>query len=445
MLRSLFVVVLIFATLPVILFKPHVGVLVWSWISYMNPHRLTYGMAYSFGFLTYVAGATIVGAFLAREPKKLPPHPLTWLLLAYWTWVSLTTLTAAYPEMAVPKWTLFSKILLFTLITTMFMQSKGRLHSLIWVIVLSLGFFGIKGGIFTILTGGSARVWGPPDTFIEDNNQFALAIVMLVPLIRYLYSQATIKLMRWILLGMMLTSVFAIFGTQSRGALVAITAMVLFLVWKSKRFIFGVMVLVVVGSIGLVFMPESWRDRMSTISEYETDQSAQGRITMWKFAIDVANDHPVMGGGFNIFYDEGYRAAYLPEGAIGRAVHSIYFEVLGEHGYIGLILFLLIGITTFFTGSAIIERTRNHADLKWAKELAAMLQVSVVGYAAAGAFLNLATFDLYYHIIAITVILRVMVEKLLAEKAATAVPVSNRTLQPPAVGSQSPSLLRDRR
>ncbi len=119
----------------------------------------------------------------------------------------------------------------------------------------------------------------------------------------------------------------------------------------------------------------------------------------------------ILGGGFNVFYDPAYRAAYLPEGVQGRAAHSIYFEVLGEHGYVGLILFLLIGMTAFFTCSAIVDRCKVHDELRWARELAAMLQVSIVGYATAGAFLTIATFDLYYHLVAMTVILRVMVDR----------------------------------
>lgn len=411
MLRSLLVFILIFAALPVAVAKPHVGVLVWSWISYMNPHRLTYGMAYGFNFLDYVAAFTLVGLLFTRERKSLPNHPLVYLLIAYFVWVTITTVFAVYPDLAWEKWVKVLKILLFTFITMMLMQSKGRMESLIWVIVLSLGFFTTKGGLFTILTGGAYRVWGPPGTTYSDNNEFALATVMLIPLIRYLHTQVESKILRWTLLGMIVCGIFAIFGTQSRGGLVAIAAMLIFLIYKARKLMFGLSALVLAVIVGYFVMPDSWRERMSTIENYEQDASARGRLDMWKFAIDVANDSPIVGGGFDVFYHEGYRAAYLPEGVEGRAAHSIYFEVLGEHGYVGLILFLLIGMTSFFTCSAIIDRCKIHDELRWARELAAMLQVSIVGYASAGAFLTIATFDLYYHLVAMTAILRVMVDK----------------------------------
>src|SRR3546814_675037 len=155
MLRSLSIAILIFASLPVMLIKPHVGILLWSWVSYMNPHRLAYGFAYSFPFLNYIALFTMAGFFISREPKLFPRHPLVWLLLIYFLWTTFTSFFAAYPEMAWAKWDKFFKIILFTFITMALMQSKNRLTALIWTIVLSLGFFAVKGGIFTIMTGRS--------------------------------------------------------------------------------------------------------------------------------------------------------------------------------------------------------------------------------------------------------------------------------------------------
>ncbi len=298
MLRSILVFILIFASLPVALVKPHVGVLIWSWISYINPHRLTYGPAFAFDFLDYVGGATILGLLFARERKSLPNHPLVYLLLAYFFWVTLTTLAAHYPEMAWSKWQQFAKILLFTFITMMLMQSKGRLESLIWVIVLSLGYFTAKGGLFTVLTGGAYRVWGPPDTTYADNNEFALATVMVIPLIRYLYTQTNLRWLRWVLFAMIVFSIFAIFGTQSRGGLVAIAAMLFFIVYKARKLMFGIVALGLAVIAGYFIMPAKYWNRMYTIENYEQDPSARGRLDMWNFAIKVANDHPDSGRRF---------------------------------------------------------------------------------------------------------------------------------------------------
>ena len=86
-------------------------------------------------------------------------------------------------------------------------------------------------------------------------------------------------------------------------------------------------------------------------------------------------------------------------------MHSIYFEVLGEHGWIGLTIFLSLVLTALLTCSRIVKLWRDRPDLKWASDLAKMMQVCPVGYAAAGTFLNLATFDLFYHILTIIFLL----------------------------------------
>lgn len=416
MFRSLFIFIAVFGVMPLLLVWPHLGILVWSWISYMNPHRLTYGIAYSFNFLDYVGGATVLAAILTREPKGIPNHPLVYLLLIYLGWVTLTSFFAVEQTLGWEKWLTVVKIFLFTFLTLMFMNTKVRIHALLWVIVLSIGFFSTKGGVFTLLTAGASRVWGPEGTFFADNNFFGLVAVMLVPIIRYLHMQATNKHLKWVLLGMGCFTLLSIFGTQSRGAFLALFCMLFFLVLKSKKRILGIVALIFSLAIGIVFMPESWRARMETTTNYEQDASAQGRLTMWKFAIDVANDHPVLGGGYDVFYNDAYRARYLPFDTQGRAVHSAYFEVLGEHGYVGLILFLLIGMTTYFTCSIIIARTRGDPEMHWYRDLASMIQVSIVGYAVASVFLNTAIFDFYYHLIAITAILRVKSDKELAAR-----------------------------
>jgi probable O-glycosylation ligase (exosortase A-associated) len=156
---------------------------------------------------------------------------------------------------------------------------------------------------------------------------------------------------------------------------------------------------------------------VATIAEYDEDDSVQGRFESWRYALEVVRERPVIGGGFEIF--RGNQAAT----AVGyRSAHSIYFEALAEHGYVGLGLFLAIGIGTYLTASAIIRRARDRADLAWAADLAAMVQVCIAAYATAGLFLNLATFDLYYHVVAIAVIAHALVRARLAAAAPAGAP-----------------------
>jgi len=169
----------------------------------------------------------------------------------------------------------------------------------------------------------------------------------------------------------------------------------------------------------LMTMPQAWFDRMATIEHYQTDASAEGRINAWKMAFNLAKDKP-LGGGFNCF-QRGMFAIYAPNPRNVHDSHSIYFEVLGEHGFFGLFLFLTLGLMTWRTASWIIKHARGDPENRWAADLAAMVQVSLVGYASAGAFLGLANFDLYYTLIAVVVLCKtVLVARQAARKAEAA-------------------------
>ena len=149
-------------------------------------------------------------------------------------------------------------------------------------------------------------------------------------------------------------------------------------------------------------MPQKWYDRMRTIKTYEQDASAEGRINAWWAAYHVANDR-VTGGGFETF-KPGFFRMYAPDPGNVHDVHSIYFEVIGEHGWIGFGMFVLLGWFTWTTGNRMRRQAKGQMETKWVADLAGMVQVSMIGYAASGAFLGLAYFDLYYDLIALMVI-----------------------------------------
>ena len=83
--------------LPLIVARPFVGVLVWSWISFMNPHRLVYGFAGSFPWAMTIFVATILGCVFAGEPRRLALNAVTALLLALMALFTLTTFAAIAP------------------------------------------------------------------------------------------------------------------------------------------------------------------------------------------------------------------------------------------------------------------------------------------------------------------------------------------------------------
>src|SRR6266571_2165848 len=168
--RDIILTAVILGLLPICLTRPWIGVLVWSWVGYMNPHRLTWGFATALPFAMLVAICTLAGLLFTRDKKPIPWVRETYLLAGLWIMFTITTIFAFYPDEAWEQWDKVSKVLLFTFITLKFFQDRTRLRYLFFVIALSIGFYGVKGGIWALFTGGMNRVYGPDSSFLGSNN-----------------------------------------------------------------------------------------------------------------------------------------------------------------------------------------------------------------------------------------------------------------------------------
>lgn len=410
--RDLVVLFLVFGSLPFIFKRPYLGIIVWAWLSYMNPHRLAYGFAYNMPFAQIVALVLVISVVMTKDRQKVPMNGLMVVWIFFLIWMGLTTYFAIYPGFAKEQLIKVLKIQFLTFLTIILINSYEKMKMLIWIIVLSLAFFSVKGGVFTILSGGANRVWGPPGSFIEENNSLALATLMMVPLMYYLYATEKNK---WIKRGLMLSiplSLASAIGSQSRGALLAVISVSGFFWLKSKNKIASGILIVILGGIGFTFMPESWHQRMSTIQTYDEDESAMGRIGAWIYSINAANSR-LTGAGFNSWSESTY-ALYNPEAIDVVVAHSIYFSVLADHGWLGLILYLSILFITWRYLSKVLSMTKNNTNLRDQNLLARMLQVSFIAYFTGGAFLSLSYFDLPWHLIVITLLLKQFTERSIA-------------------------------
>jgi len=399
--RDVLLLVIVVGALPFACRHTWIGVLLWTWISIMNPHKLAWGFAMDMPFAAMAATATAISLFVTKDRVRLPANPAVVALILLTLWMVVTTVFAIHPDDSWLDLKRTLKIQVMTLIALAALRERRHIELFIWVNALSLGFYGFKGGLFTILTGGGERVWGPPGGFIEGNNEVGLALVMVIPMMNYLRVVAARKWLRMSMAMLMLFTAIAVLGTQSRGAFVAIVAMGAVLWLRSKEKALAAVVIGLTGLALTALMPDSWDQRMQTIGVSDQDGSVMGRINAWKMAFHLANDRP-LGGGFFIYTDEIF-ARYAPVPDDVHAAHSIYFQVLGEHGYVGLILFLLVGAFTFVTANRIRKEAQRREDAQWLFHLAGMMQVSMIGYAVGGAFLSLAYFDLPYNVLVILV------------------------------------------
>lgn len=389
--------------------QPWIGALIWTNVSLMSPHVQFGNSAGGWPVAMGVAGTTIIGALMRRDqlvnPLRGAPAKA---ILAFAIWTTITLPFSLYWNDSFDLWMRSFKIFLMLFVTLALINDRRKLNIFVIVMTFSIAFYGIKGGIFTLATAGSYRVWGPGG-FIGGNNELAAALIMTIPMMRYLQLQTKNKWASRALMFCMAMTAVTVLGTYSRGALLGLAAMAVFLWLKApKKLGFGIFLLVG-GILALGFMPEQWWDRMHTIKTYDADDSALGRINAWWNAFHLANDR-FFGGGFMIYTYEVF-VRYAPDPMRVHAAHSIYFQVLGEHGWVGLGLYLLIGLLAWRDASRIIKTTKNQPNLLWAGQLAAMIQVSLIGFAVSGAFLSLAYFDFPYNQAAAIVAASALVRK----------------------------------
>jgi putative inorganic carbon (hco3(-)) transporter len=388
-------ILLILATLgflPLCLRYPAAGAICWAWFSLMAPHRLVYGFAYGQQFNLLIAAATLAGWLLSAERKRWTPDLVPKILLLFVLWTTLNTWFAPFQDASWFFWEQMVRSWALVFLIFSVAHTKVRVHAFVWVIVISLGFYGIKGGLFTIMTGGHFAVFGPPGSIIADNNQLALAIVMTLPLVNYLRMHTKMWAIRLGLGAAIVLEVVMALGSQSRGAAVALAAVfgIFWLTTRRKMLYAMAGILVIIAALSL--MPAGYFDRLNTISTAESDNSFMGRVTAWYVAVKVAKDWFPFGAGFYAPQLPAIFHQYYPVD-LARAAHSIYFQVLGEQGFIGLGIYLVLLALALRNAGIIVRQTRGSADLLWAYDLAKMMRVALIGYCVGGAALSMAYFD----------------------------------------------------
>jgi putative inorganic carbon (hco3(-)) transporter len=431
-LRDLF----LFGVLAVLVFtvprRPFVGAMAWVVFGIMNPHRLTWGAAYDFPFSQVIALLTLVGIVFTKEHRKLKGGLAAALLVVLFLWTSLNSVFAFYPAESFQYLDRVFKVYLMTFILLLLTHTREQVNALIWCLVVSLGFYGTKGGVFVFVTLGGHMVNGPPGSVMEGNNSLGVGLVIVIPLMYYLLQVSTNRWVRWGLMGSMALCTISVLGSYSRGALLAIVAMGGLLWLRGKHKLPLLVGLLVFALVAVPFMPDRWFDRMNTLKTYDQDASAMGRINAWHAAFNIAKDRVPLGGGLEWQGIETSRR-YSPVPDQVLVAHSIYFQVVGAVGFIGLGLFLWFWWLVWRLCSTLRRETHGRADLHWAHVLASMVQVSLVGYLIGGAFLDLAFWDLPYYLFAAACCAQYAVRQTSAERPAA-------VAQPAPPGQPAPPL-----
>jgi probable O-glycosylation ligase (exosortase A-associated) len=412
--RDFVLTAVIFGLLPICFLRPWIGVLVWFWFGLMNPHMFTWSFAReTIPFAMFIAVATLAGSLIARDREAVPWNRELVLVLVLMAYFTMTTLYAWAPDEAWEYWKQVAKILLMTFVATMFIYGKTRVRALMLVIGLSLAFYGIKGAIWALSTGGANRVQGPEGVFIGGNTFLGLALNMVIPVLITLAREERNKALKLFLhfagACCAISSVF----TYSRGAMLGLAVVLPLLLIRDPRKAWGGMIfLLVAGYLVVSVAPEQLWKRAETIETYQVDTSAMQRLRSWRVSWNIAKDRPITGAGFQFEYSPNrerwlsYVAEHLREIPGGTAAaHSAYFQVLGQHGFVALGLYVLLLLSTLVTLTRVHRQAQRVPDMSWAASYAEGLRIGVVAFAISGAFISVAYFDLYFIFVAMTAIL----------------------------------------
>lgn len=416
--RDLIVVALVAASLPVIVFRPYFGLLVYGWLAYMRPQDMAWGLSRWLPLSQWVAIALVIGLVLALGRERWVTFRVqTVLLILLAAWISLSTVMAVRPEVAGVLYGYYWKAIVISLLTTGIVSDKRRFRILIILIALSIGFLGAKRGLYGLVKGG-ARFYDGPGGFMSDNNTFALALNMILPLLVGVFMVEKEKILRITAAAMAVLCTATIFFTFSRGGLLTLAAIVPPLVWRARHRL-AVTAVLLLSLAGVFFFTgdgftQAYLNRAESISSYEQDGSARGRLNAWETSWRVFLDYPVLGVGPNNL--EVVHRSYSPEPDRFRVSHNVYLQILSECGLPALLLFLgALGWSWWSLG-----RLRRWTDLPWAETYARMLQISILAYCVGSVFLNSAYQELIYQLMALTVSLEVIARAAASEPAETA-------------------------
>ena len=421
MFRSLYLSLIYGAFLCGGLVAPFVLGLGYVWVDTFQPQAIAYSILNEFP-VSLVMGGTTLLAYLI-EDRRAPPklYLVTILILLMAAWVTFTTFNdPVAPELARQKWDWAVKTILFSAFMPFLFRSRVQIEAFLLIYILSSMGQILPFAAKTIISGGG---YGTNFGLVAGNaglaeGSFLSAVAMLiVPILIFLRKYSLIlppsRLTSLGFLGLIIVCFPAAVGTYERTALVGM-AVVLAGLWlrSRRRMLYGVLggAALFLAAVSITSSGGAWKERMSTIATYKQDVSALTRILVWKWTLDFVHDHP-FGGGFYVHYTNTIIFPVTPDNPEpmvqhGRAAHSIYFEVLGEHGWPGLFLFL-----SLFAGSAMNLRraarlTRNLPGMAWCYELARALQLSLLVPITCGAFIGIAFQAPLYYLFALTVMLR---------------------------------------
>ncbi|HEX8302031.1 putative O-glycosylation ligase, exosortase A system-associated [Sphingomonas sp.] len=400
--------------------RPFLFVLAYAYIDIVSPQRLTYLLLNSIPISMIAVGMAVLGWLAIDDKRDVRVGPRQLLIVLLLGYCLYTTLNADFPVEARDKWEWVWKALAFAAFLPLTLRTKLRLESLLLFMVLSAASIIIVGGIKTVFSGGG---YGELNLMVTNNSglyegsTISTVAIAIIPLILWFSRHGTIfapdRRVRIFCYGLVFACLLIPVGTSTRTGLLCIALLALLMLRDFKRPLVYLSALGCLGLCAIPFLPSSFTERMGTIKTYQGDASASTRVAVWQWTMDYVKVHP-MGGGFEAYRQNKIRYEKVSVTEAGgqaevkrsleidsaRAYHSAYFEMLGEQGYPGLLLWLMINLGGVFRMEVLRRRYRKaETGQEWVAPLAAALQNAHIIYLLGATFVAIAFQPFVYMLI----------------------------------------------
>ena len=364
-------------------------------------------------FSTVLSYSLFFGVLLTIGASGLIKRTQTRLLLLFIAFTAVSVIWAVVQWYAVQSIRPLVDYMVLFVLTVALVDRQSRIDTISWLF-LGVASFLVLRNLDKLLSSERVGAFKAP-YFMGDGNDLAWGLVIMLPfMLNLMLGKRSVftRVAGLIGIGFCL---FGVIGSGSRGAAIGLAlALLYYWIVMSRRKALGAMALTILVGAVLTFAPTYYFERLQSIGAYREDSSAQGRLQVWKASMRMAIDFPLGVGAGN--FSSAYGRYYIPAPEQNTVVwasrrwlgaHSIYFKVLGEYGILGLALLLTIIFRNLIDNARLHRETlAGRGQTQFSAAWPALLNMSIIGYAACGVFLGGINYPHLFLLSALTVALQ---------------------------------------
>ena len=384
--------------------RPYIAYCCVIFIDLLKPQNLSFSILANKPLSLIVTLVFFISIIINHKKLSLPSSKtISFFILLFMFWITITTFKAEFQFLAWYKYDYSIKTIFFAFFTPFVINSRAKFDLLLMTIISAASYYFIIGGMTTVFEptfyGESLIKTNAGDTLMTESSTLSMTSAMLIPVIYYLYKHSAFskhgKFFKPLFFLIIFAALMTIIGTHARTGIVGLIIIIALIALRTQ---YKMRILMLCG-VGIfliqIFATTAWLERIASIKSSNEESSAYGRVVVWKWTLDYVKSRPILGGGFmsykanagvlHLYGKEDVEVDY--RGQTGKAFHNIYFEVLGEHGYPGLIIFLAIILLSLNLNRKTHKASQNET---WIKDAALANNICLLTYCGCGMFIGIA-------------------------------------------------------